>query len=700
MVPEPFGQYTLIDRLGYGGMAEVFLAQATTVSGFEKLLAIKRLLPHCVEDTHTVDLLTDEARITVQLSHPNIVQVFDFGCVDDAYFMAMEYVDGVDLKTLVEIDEECSEALPLDVALRIVIGILDGLHYAHQRADRSGQPLGIIHRDVTPHNVLISRHGQVKLTDFGVARAHISSHVSMVGDIRGKFSYMPPEQACGGEIDHRVDVFASGAILYELVSGRQPFRSSTTGEQMRLLSKPIAPPSQVAPGLPQRLDEVILKALDKDPSKRFLHAKAFSDALREQMERTYGQRAVQSVHKLADRVETCLKKRGDAKTARGDVMLRGDFQLGPGASLIIGREARKAANHGAQRTVFFDDDDAMAPLPSAQNRLKAARKPRQDTAETRTKAFNPLRPAREDTTDQIATPESEPDDDSVLYASDTLISQAPHAKDDTSRTATSSADNDAPATALLSARKAKQAHTGPPHPSSASDTAKYKSLGEESGAELTLVDNTLDVTEQTSRADTLRQRPSRQEAATPIVMTPRKVLETPTNTAATFVRDISPSEGPPPASNRDRASPASGASGDKPRPRSQMGSGRPLLVSPVEEEVENEYEDLLAEAYEQTLERAETIRLPTSVPSPSPKPASVPSPGPKSTTPPRTEAAAPPVQLHQTKASGQQELDTNVGRKSLESTGSQRYQRWLWVAAAVAVTGGIIVALWLVTLNG
>jgi serine/threonine protein kinase len=281
---EEFGRYTLLDRLGYGGMAEVFLARTNGVGGFEKLLAIKRLLPHCVEDRQTVDLLADEARITVQLTHPNIVQVFDFGRVEDSYFIAMEYVDGLDLKTLIQLDEQQSRPVPLPVALHITSSVLEGLDFAHKRSDHQGESLGIIHRDVTPHNVLISRHGQVKLTDFGVARARISIHVSIVGDIRGKFSYMPPEQACGGEIDHRVDIFAAGAILYELLCGQQPFRSSSTGEQMKLLSGAIPPPSKFNPEVPRSLDAIALKALAPDPEKRFAWANEFATELKGQLE--------------------------------------------------------------------------------------------------------------------------------------------------------------------------------------------------------------------------------------------------------------------------------------------------------------------------------------------------------------------------------------------------------------------------------
>jgi serine/threonine protein kinase len=285
---ETFGKYELLERLGSGGMAEVFLARTASIGGFEKLLAIKRLLPFCTLDPETVELLADEARITVKLSHPNIVQVFDFGRVDDTYYIAMEYVDGLDLKSLVRVDELTSTPLRLDLALHITISVLDALDFAHGKVDDRGHTLGIIHRDVSPHNVLISRHGQVKLTDFGVARAAISIHVSRVGDIRGKFSYMPPEQVCGGEIDQRVDVFAAGAILYELLCGYQPYRAASANEQLALLRHDVEPPSRFRPDLSATLDAICLQALDKDPAQRFPNAAEFAAALREQMLRHYG----------------------------------------------------------------------------------------------------------------------------------------------------------------------------------------------------------------------------------------------------------------------------------------------------------------------------------------------------------------------------------------------------------------------------
>lgn len=279
-IVERFGRYNLLSRIGYGGMAEVFLASTAGERGSERLLALKRLLPHATEEEQIITLLIDEARITVRLTHPNIVQVFDFGCIAGRYYIAMEYVDGLDVKSLISIDDHLSKPLDVHVALYIVGSVLEALHFAHTREDDQGKPLGIIHRDVTPHNVLLSRQGNVKLTDFGVARAAISSHVSQVGDIRGKFSYMPPEQACGGEIDQRVDLFAVGAMLYELLTGKQPFRAASAGEQFKRLIENVAPPMTLRPDLSPTINAVVLKALEKNPEQRFATAYEFYQELR------------------------------------------------------------------------------------------------------------------------------------------------------------------------------------------------------------------------------------------------------------------------------------------------------------------------------------------------------------------------------------------------------------------------------------
>jgi eukaryotic-like serine/threonine-protein kinase len=282
MKHERFGKYTLVDRLGKGGMAEVFLAQAASQGGFQKYLAVKRLLPPCSQDEQIVAMLADEARLSVWLNHPNIVQVLDFGRVGRSYYLAMEYVDGCDLCDLIRPGGgRQGRALPIGTALYVMIQVAEALDYAHRRKNNRGERLGIIHRDVSPHNVLISREGQVKLADFGLARATISIHASHAGVIRGKFSYMPKEQAHGRAIDHRIDLFATGATLYEALAGVKPYNSATLPEQLLSLEKPVPPPSAHTPAIPEAIDDITMQALSPDPEDRYPTAEELANDLRD-----------------------------------------------------------------------------------------------------------------------------------------------------------------------------------------------------------------------------------------------------------------------------------------------------------------------------------------------------------------------------------------------------------------------------------
>lgn len=279
---EHFGNYVLLRRLGAGGMAEVFLARAKSTGGFEKLLAIKRLLPPYNTDKQIISMLADEARVSVWLNHPNIVQVFDFGRVGSTYFIALEFVDGCDLCELIRPPgQPGGRPLPLATALYIMTQVADALDYAHRRRNQDGELLEIIHRDVSPHNVLISREGQVKLADFGLARASISVHRSRAGIVRGKFSYMPKEQARGLAIDHRIDIFAAGVTLYETLTGVKPYTSTTLAHQLYQLEQPVPPPSMHRPDLPVEVDDITMQAMSPDPETRYSTAESLAGDLRD-----------------------------------------------------------------------------------------------------------------------------------------------------------------------------------------------------------------------------------------------------------------------------------------------------------------------------------------------------------------------------------------------------------------------------------
>ncbi len=287
MLPESFGPYQLIARLGIGGMAEVFLARVGEGAG-AKHLAIKRLLPRYCHSPRLVQRLADEARVCVWLRHPNIVQVFDFGRIGDAYFMAMEYVDGCDLHALLSPAGKLAQPLPIDLSLELGVQIVDALRCAHTCTDREGKPLQIVHRDVSPHNVLISRDGHPKLADFGVARAALELRdKTLPGEVLGKASYMAPEQAAGRPCDLRVDLYATGATLYQMLTGAKPFpnRSNDPASWERLPP----PPSSLRPGLPPLVDELVLRALAPRREDRYASADEMGLAIMKALAASGGQ---------------------------------------------------------------------------------------------------------------------------------------------------------------------------------------------------------------------------------------------------------------------------------------------------------------------------------------------------------------------------------------------------------------------------
>ncbi|HLK99636.1 MAG TPA: serine/threonine-protein kinase, partial [Myxococcaceae bacterium] len=217
---QQLGKYQLIRKLATGGMAEVFLAKAAGPMGFEKTLVVKRILPHLAEDPAFVEMFLSEAKLAAQLNHPNIVQIFDFGEADDAYFLAMEFIDGPNLRVLLKRASQQGVALPPAVCARLIATACEGLAFAHDFADPgTGELLGLIHRDISPDNVLVSRQGAVKVVDFGIAKAAGQSHKTRSGVIKGKLSYMPPEQLRAKQLDRRADVYALGVVLYELLTG-------------------------------------------------------------------------------------------------------------------------------------------------------------------------------------------------------------------------------------------------------------------------------------------------------------------------------------------------------------------------------------------------------------------------------------------------------------------------------------------------
>ncbi len=278
--PIPFGKYLLLERVNVGGMAEVFLGKAFGVEGFERLMAIKRILPTMVEDSEFITMFLDEARISVQLNHANIVQIYELGKHDESYYIAMEYVSGKDLRHLLERYRKRKETMPTAQAVLIASKICEGLDYAHRKKDARGMDLNIVHRDVSPQNILLSFDGEVKIIDFGIAKAANRAQKTQAGILKGKFGYMSPEQVRGLPIDHRSDLFAVGVILYEMLTGERLFVGESdfsTLEKVR--NAEVLPPRQYNAQIPEGLEKIILKALAKEVEDRYQWCSDFQEDL-------------------------------------------------------------------------------------------------------------------------------------------------------------------------------------------------------------------------------------------------------------------------------------------------------------------------------------------------------------------------------------------------------------------------------------
>ncbi len=279
-IGEVYGKYRLMERIAVGGMAEVYKAMAMGEAGFEKPVAIKRLHRQFGDDEDLVGMLQDEARLCSQLNHGNICQVLDLGRMEDTYYIAMEYVNGKDLFHLLRKAAQGQRKLPLPGALYIACEMLAGLDYAHRKCGLDGEPLHIIHRDISPQNVLITYDGEVKIIDFGIAKARTSTHKTQAGVIKGKFRYMSPEQARGEPIDHRTDIFATGVVLYEMITGKPHAAGATDREVLIKIQRGnFDPLSQLVLGLPAELEGIVHQSLTLEPEGRWSTSRAMRKAL-------------------------------------------------------------------------------------------------------------------------------------------------------------------------------------------------------------------------------------------------------------------------------------------------------------------------------------------------------------------------------------------------------------------------------------
>jgi serine/threonine protein kinase/predicted TPR repeat methyltransferase len=267
--PLRFGKYLILARIAVGGMAELYQAKITSVEGFEKLVAIKKILPHLTQEKNLVDMFIDEAKLAAMLTHQNVVQIYDLGSMEGTYYIAMEYIHGKDLRIILNKSKEVKQTLPPEYAIHITCRICAGLDYSHNLKDFQGNALQLIHRDISPQNILVTYEGDVKIVDFGIVKAAGRTSDTKVGLIKGKLPYMSPEQAAARKIDHRSDIFSTGILLYEMVTGKRMFEGSELEVLDLVRNAEFEPPESIVPGLPPILYDILQRSLAKDPDQRY-----------------------------------------------------------------------------------------------------------------------------------------------------------------------------------------------------------------------------------------------------------------------------------------------------------------------------------------------------------------------------------------------------------------------------------------------
>ena len=333
-------RYHIVEKIAAGGMAEVYRGETAGIEGFRKRVAIKRVLPKLSQNEEFISMFLDEARLGAYLSHSKCVQVFDTGQGGGSHFIVMEYVDGADLKGVLEHLQSKGRLLPVEVACRIAIDVCEGLAYAHQACDHAGQPLAIVHRDISPHNVLLTRFGEVKLVDFGLARA--SSHLTEEDEdmVKGKFGYLAPEVTLGQGSDKRLDIFAAGILLWEMLTGRRLFQGANDLETFKLVRAANVPdPRQYRKEVSEDLLRVLLKALARDPTQRYQTADEFARDLTVVLLRQGKPVSYQDiggyVRETADERDRQRKQKGVATGVMGDLIIDAlhEFSSGEPASV-------------------------------------------------------------------------------------------------------------------------------------------------------------------------------------------------------------------------------------------------------------------------------------------------------------------------------------------------------------------------------
>ncbi|HEX5655750.1 MAG TPA: serine/threonine-protein kinase [Polyangiales bacterium] len=403
-LPRPFGAYTLLRRLAVGGMAEIYVAKTRGLGGFEKLTALKLVHAHLSADAQFVRMLIDEAKILVLLTHANIAQVFDLGNVEDRYFIAMEYVDGVDLQGLARAADRLGSPLSVPLCCFVVAEMLNGLDYAHRKRDPSGRPLGIVHRDISPQNVVVSRAGEVKLVDFGIAKTNLRAERTEVGVIKGKYGYMSPEQAWADPTDKRSDVFSAGVLLYELLTTSTLYSAKSVAELIAKVRRAeIPPPRSLRKEIGEELSGIVMRALALEPSDRYQTALEMGDALREYLYKSgqamSGARLGRDIVDMLEADEKLARESvrpdetGGLRALRREEFVRNDdsliFRLPAEATRNEVITARPAARKGSStgsisRKLSNELDDLLAmPLPNSRPPASASAPPPPPRGEVR-----------------------------------------------------------------------------------------------------------------------------------------------------------------------------------------------------------------------------------------------------------------------------------------------------------------------------
>jgi len=348
------GKYQLVSKLAQGGMAEVFLAKVAGPMGFEKTLVLKRILPHLAEDPQFVGMFLTEAKVAAQLNHPHIVQIFDFGQSEGSYYLAMEFIDGPDLRTLLARATQAGLSLPPAFCAKLISAACEALAFAHDFVEPdTGRHLELIHRDISPDNLLLSRQGALKVVDFGIAKATNQSHKTKTGLIKGKLAYMPVEQLQGQPLDRRADVYALGVVLYELLTGNYPFEATTdVGIMQAVLFEPRVPAASRRPDLPQALSGILDKALAKVREQRYPDCISFQADL-ERFILSTGQ--PMGARELAQWVERLCPKTVGPATAGGMEKTYVRKESSPGLEKTYVREE---SSPGLEKTYVREEPEA------------------------------------------------------------------------------------------------------------------------------------------------------------------------------------------------------------------------------------------------------------------------------------------------------------------------------------------------------